>query len=63
MTTTVTSMGQAIKALRDENLDCKVMVGGAVLNEEYTDMVNADFFAKDARESVKIANKFFGISE
>ncbi len=63
MTTTVTSMGQTIKALRDENLDCKVMVGGAVLNEEYTDMVNADFFAKDARESVKIANKFFGISE
>lgn len=63
MTTTVTSMGQTIKALRDENLDCKVMVGGAVLNEEYTDMVNADFFAKDARESVKIANKFFGILE
>lgn len=63
MTTTVTSMGDTIKALRDEKLDCKVMVGGAVLNEEYTDMVNADFFAKDARESVKIANKFFGIAE
>lgn len=63
MTTTVTSMGETIKALRNENLDCKVMVGGAVLNEEYTDMVNADFFAKDARESVKIANKFFGIAE
>lgn len=63
MTTTVTSMGETIKALRDENLDCKVMVGGAVLNEEYTDMVNADFFAKDARESVKIANKFFNITE
>lgn len=63
MTTTVKSMGATIKALRDENLDCKVMVGGAVLNEEYTEMVNADFFAKDARESVKIANKFFGIAE
>lgn len=63
MTTTVKSMGETIKALREEKLDCKVMVGGAVLNEEYTDMVNADFFAKDARESVKIANKFFGILE
>ena len=63
MTTTVTSMGQTIKALRDEGLDCKVMVGGAVLNEEYTDMVDADFFAKDAREGVKIANRFFGIEE
>ena len=63
MTTTVTSMGDTIKALKEAKLDCKVMVGGAVLNEEYTDMVNADFFAKDARESVKIANKFFGIAE
>lgn len=61
MTTTVTSMGETIKALRKEGLDCKVIVGGAVLNEEYTDMVGADYFAKDARESVKIANKFFGI--
>ncbi len=61
MTTTVASMGETIKALRDEKLDCKVMVGGAVLNEEYTDMVDADFYAKDAREGVKIANKFFGI--
>ena len=63
MTTTVKSMGDTIKALRDEKLDCKVMVGGAVLNEEYTDMVDADFYAKDAREGVKIANKFFGIEE
>lgn len=63
MTTTVSTMADTIKALRDEKIDCKVMVGGAVLNEEYTDMVNADFFAKDAREGVKIANKYFGITE
>lgn len=63
MTTTVASMGATIKALRDADLDCKVMVGGAVLNEEYTDMVDADFYSKDAREGVKIANKFFGIAE
>lgn len=63
MTTTVASMAETIKALKEENLDCKVMVGGAVLNEEYTEMVGADFFGKDARESVKIANRFFGIEE
>ncbi|AFS79527.1 vitamin B12-dependent methionine synthase MetH [Gottschalkia acidurici 9a] len=63
MTTTVSSMGETIKALRQEGLDCQVMVGGAVLNEEYTDMVGADFFAKDARESVKIANRVFGVEE
>lgn len=36
------------------------MVGGAVLNEEYAKLVGADFYAKDALESVKIADKFFG---
>ncbi len=63
MTTTVTTMAATIKALRDQKVDCKVMVGGAVLNEEYTEMVGADFYSKDAREGVKIANKHFEIAE
>jgi len=36
-------------------------VGGAVLNEEYADFVGADYYAKDAMESVVIANRFFTI--
>ncbi|MBU3188097.1 homocysteine S-methyltransferase family protein [Clostridium bowmanii] len=59
MTTTVRSMEETIKALRENNLDCTVMVGGAVLNEEYAKMIDADYYAKDATESVKIARKFF----
>ncbi len=59
MTTTVVNMKKTIAALRENNLDCKVFVGGAVLNEEYAEMIGADFYAKDARESVRIAEKTF----
>ena len=60
MTTTVKSMQETIEALRAAGADCKVMVGGAVLNEEYAAMVGADYYAKDAQASVRIANEFFG---
>jgi len=59
MTTTVTNMKKTIEALRENNLDCKVFVGGAVLNESYAEMIGADFYARDARESVKIAEEIF----
>ncbi|NMA57472.1 MAG: dihydropteroate synthase [Clostridium cochlearium] len=59
MTTTVKSMEETIKALRKNNINCKVFVGGAVLNEEYAKMIKADYYAKDAQEAVKIAQKEF----
>lgn len=59
MTTTVENMKKTIQAIRDANLDCKVIVGGAVLNEEYSKMVGADYYARDARVAVSIANDFF----
>lgn len=59
MTTTVESMEQTIKALR-QSCDCKVMVGGAVLTQEYADMIGADFYGKDALASVNYANQIFG---
>lgn len=57
MTTTVVSMEETIKQLRKEVPDCKVMVGGAVLNQEYADMIGADFYGKDAMQSVYYAQK------
>lgn len=59
MTTTVASMEQTIKTLRAEGCDCKVMVGGAVLNQDYADMIGADFYGKDALASVNYANSLF----
>lgn len=59
MTTTVKNMQETIEVIRKEKLSCSIMVGGAVLNPEYAHMVKADFYAKDAREGVKIAQRFF----
>lgn len=59
MTTTVVSMKETIKLLRKQAPECKVMVGGAVLNQEYANMIGADFYGKDAMQTVYYAQKFF----
>lgn len=59
MTTTLPSMKQTIEALHEAKLDCKVMVGGAVLTPSYAKEINADFYAKDAKQSVDIAKQVF----
>ncbi len=55
MTTTVQSMEETIAALRQEQLPCVVMVGGAVLNPETADMIKSDYYAPDAQGAVTIA--------
>ena len=59
MTTTVTSMAKTIRLLKQEVPDCKVVVGGAVLTQELAEFVQADFYAKDAMETVRIAKTYF----
>ena len=59
MTTTVPAMEETIKQLRAEAPWCKVIVGGAVLNEEYAQKIGADHYAKDAMEAVRYAEEFF----
>ena len=59
MTTTVCNMEKTIKLIHDAT-DAKVFVGGAVLTKDYAKMINADYYAKDAMESVRIAQEFFG---
>ena len=60
MTTTVRAMKDTIDILRERGLECKVMVGGAVLNKEYADMVGADYYVSDATESAKTAAVVLG---
>ena len=57
MTTTVVSMEETIKLLRNAKPGCKIMVGGAVLTQEYADMIGADFYGKDAMQSVYYVQK------
>ena len=59
MTTTVKAMEQTIKLLNQELPDVKTFVGGAVLTPEYAQTIGADYYAKDAAESARIAQSFF----
>ena len=61
MTTTLKSMEETIAALHEAKLDCKIMVGGAVLTPEYAEKIGADWYAKDAKRSADIAKEFFGV--
>lgn len=61
MTTTVPSMEETIKLLRKEVPDCKVMVGGAVMTDEYAAMIGADSYSSDAMGAVRYAERIFEI--
>ena len=60
MTTTLASMERTIIALKQANIDAKIMVGGAVLTEEYALKIGADYYSKDAKQAVDIAKKVIG---
>ena len=60
MTTTLKSMENTIALLHKNKVDCKIIVGGAVLTKDYALKIGADFYAKDAKESVDIAKKILG---
>ena len=59
MTTTVAAMEDTIKLLRKECPWAKVCVGGAVMTQEYADKIGADFYGKDAMDTVRYALKLF----
>ena len=60
MTTTLGSMEETIRLLRAEQVPCQVVVGGAVLTPDYAKKIGADFYAKDAKESVDVARQVIG---
>lgn len=61
MTTTLKSMENTIALLRENNVNCKIVVGGAVLTPEYAEKIGADFYAKDAKETVDIAKQVYSV--
>lgn len=60
MTTTVPAMEQTARLLREKKPGCKVVVGGAVLTQEYADMIGADHYAQNAMETVRYAEQVLG---
>lgn len=61
MTTTVVSMEETIKLLREKKPDTKVVVGGAVMTQEYADKIGADAYSKDAMQTVRYCDEVFGV--
>ena len=61
MTTTVVSMEETIKLLREKKPDTKVVVGGAVMTQEYADQIGADAYSKDAMQTVRYCDEVFGV--
>lgn len=59
MTTTLGAMEETIRLLNEKYPQCKTVVGGAVLTASYAKKINADFYAKDAKETVDIAAKIY----
>lgn len=61
MTTTMPRMAEVIAGVRERNLTCKVMVGGAVLNQDYASQIGADAYSPDARAAVVTAQRLLGL--
>ncbi len=59
MTTTVPAMEKTIELLHKHRPSAKTVVGGAVLNKEYAEMIGADFYSKDAMDTVRFAQGFY----
>ena len=53
-------MEQTIRLLREQKPDVKIVVGGAVLTQDYADSIGADCYARDAMATVHYAEQIFG---
>jgi 5-methyltetrahydrofolate--homocysteine methyltransferase len=60
MTTTMPRMQEVIQGVKARGMPCKIMVGGAVLNQEYADHIGADAYSEDARQAVLTAQRLIG---
>lgn len=63
MTTTMQEMKNVIDYAREQKIDARIMIGGAVITQEYADEIGADAYSKDAAEAVKVAKKLLGIED
>lgn len=63
MTTTMQEMRHVIELARAEGLDAKIIIGGAVITQEYADEIHADGYARDAADAVRLARRLLGIRE
>lgn len=63
MTTTMQQMRHVIEYAKEQQIDAKIIVGGAVITQEYADEIGADGYSEDAAEAVKLTKRLLGINE
>lgn len=63
MTTTMQQMRHVIEYAKQEQVDAKIIVGGAVITQEYADEIGADGYSEDAAEAVKLTKRLLGIAD
>lgn len=60
MTTTMTEMKTLVDMAKEQGVDSKIIIGGAVVTESYAKEIGADGYSADAREAVKLVNRLLG---
>lgn len=63
MTTTMQRMGEVVAFAREKGVDARIMIGGAVITQEYADEIGADGYSRDAAEAVRVAKRLTGVSD
>lgn len=63
MTTTMQQMRHVIDYAKSQQVDAKIIVGGAVITQEYADEIGADGYSRDAAEAVKLTKRILKIEE
>lgn len=61
MTTTMLQMKEVITLAREEKLDCKIIIGGAVITNDYAEEIGADGYSKDAAEAVVVVKRLLNL--
>ena len=62
MTTTMQQMKHVIEFAKEKQVTAKVMIGGAVITQDYADEIGADGYSKDAAQAVRVAKQVLGIA-
>lgn len=63
MTTTMQEMKKVIAYAREQGVDAKVIIGGAVITQDYADEIGADGYSRDAADAVKLTKRILGLEE
>ncbi len=63
MTTTMQQMRHVIDYAKAQEMDAKIIVGGAVITEEYAQEIGADGYSKDAADAVKLTRRLLGLDD